>query len=240
MVNSKKIWFLVDYGNLYRLDLERGITYLASLFLERLGVDRLRHTTRANMRLYGGWYEKDSLTRLAQNILAEIDASFPMVVQTMGTRVLVTVELARSLVISPTHDLLHTYRPRQFPGSIKCTEPPFGGCIDNEHCPIYAVGKFVNNGKCISTGCGVRPKQIFSRPMQKLVDSMIVADVISLASRGHECAIVSSDDDIWPGIRTAAEYGHPIYHLHCKPNQSTPVHYTKGAAENYIQIIYTI
>lgn len=238
MVSSRPVWFLVDYGNLHDLDSKRGIRFLVSLFLERLGEDRLKHTSRANIRLYGGWYEEDSLTRLAQNILAEIDTGFPSIVQTMGSKVLVAVELARSLIASPKHDLLHTYRARQFSGNITCTEPPFSGCMNNEHCPIYAVSKFVNGKKCISEGCRVRPKQIFSRPTQKLVDSMIVADVISLSFRGHECAVVSSDDDIWPGIRTAVEYGHPIYHLHCKPNRSTPAHYTEGVTENYIQIMY--
>ena len=235
---SNKIWFLVDYDNLHSLDSKRGITYVVGLLLERLGESRLKCNDRAHIRLYGGWYEEDSLTRLAQKTVADIDKNFPRIIQIKEAKVKVTAELARSLVASPKDDLLHTFRPRQFPGNVRCMDPPFDGCIDHKHCPINSVGKFVNNGKCISKGCYVRPRQIFSKPTQKLVDSMIVADVISLASGGYKCAVVSSDDDVWPGIRTAVEFGKPVYHLHCKPNRSTSRHYTRDLSPNYVQILY--
>lgn len=238
MSQEKSIWILVDYSNLHRLDSQRGIAYLAAFFLERLGKNRLSAISRARIRLYGGWYERDKLTRLAQDIVADIAKAFPTVIQVAEVKIRVTVEIARSLVISPDHDFLHTYRPRPFPGNIKCADPPFVGCVDNENCPIVSVGTFVNMRECERDECGVRPKHVFSKPEQKLVDSMIVADVISLASRGEDCAIISSDDDIWPGIRTAVEYGNSVYHLHSKPGQMTPSNYVDGIGSNYTQLSY--
>lgn len=208
-------------------------------FLERLGEDNLRQTDRVNIRLYGGWYEEKFLTQLAQRIQSEISTNFPAPVQIKSAKVVVTVDLARSLITSPKHDLLHTYRTRNFPRNIRCSEPPYDGCKNRETCPVDTISDFVNRNKCIIKECNVRPKQIFLRPTQKLVDSMIVADIISLASRNYACAVVSSDDDIWPGIRAAVEFGSPVYHLQSKPNRTTPTYYTEGVPENYLQVTYT-
>jgi len=235
---ERSIWILVDYSNLHRLDSERGVAYLAPAFLERLGDGRLAGFDRARIRFYGGWYESDELTVLAQNVVREMAESFPSVVQTGEKKIKVTTEIARSLISSPEHDLLHTYRRRLFPGNIKSVESPFENCVNTESCAIGNVAAFVNDRRCPGEECGVRPKHIFIRPEQKLVDSMIVADVIALASRREACAVISSDDDVWPGIRTALDFGIEIFHLQSKPGQITPEAYLEGVGENYIPLAY--
>ena len=58
---------------------------------------------------------------------------------------------------------------------------------------------------------------LLSRREQKLVDTMIVADLIHLASRGETpIGLVSSDDDMWPGILSALNIGASVIHVHTR------------------------
>jgi hypothetical protein len=53
------------------------------------------------------------------------------------------------------------------------------------------------------------------------VDTMLVADIIHLASSGESCiSVVSSDDDLWPGMLTAMDFGSHIVQV-CTKHQST-------------------
>ena len=54
---------------------------------------------------------------------------------------------------------------------------------------------------------------------QKMVDTMMVADIIYIANRGDQAlAVVTSDDDIWPGILSAMIVGTQILHVQPKPS----------------------
>lgn len=109
------MYILVDYDNIELLDRKRGLNYLALQILSAVGLPNLEMNTRADFRLYGGWYDGSSLSRRAQELSAEIEGSFPTV-QSIGEKgrilkVRMTVKLATSMTMDPTRDLVNTYRP---------------------------------------------------------------------------------------------------------------------------------
>lgn len=233
------MWVLVDYDNLDRLERERGLEHSMWMLLNQINDHSPIGSSRVVIRLYGGWFLGKELSRVAQQLSVEISQSYPAVIETAVTseeKIRVNVELARSLLIDPTTDLFHTYRPRGFPGGIKCEEPPFTGCKTPNNCQTEVVHDFLTSRACALDGCGIRAKDILSRPEQKLVDTMLVGDLIFLVKDSQRVAIVSSDDDMWPGIRMALAFGEPIIHVHPRKGQQTPDAYKIRAPSNYLEI----
>jgi uncharacterized LabA/DUF88 family protein len=75
------------------------------------------------------------------------------------------------------------------------------------------------------------PSDAFYRFEQKLVDTLIVADLAALAHATHQViALASSDDDLWPGILLALELGSTVLHLQ---HQSRKPAYRKYATNRY-------
>ena len=74
----------------------------------------------------------------------------------------------------------------------------------------------------------MRQNDVLQKWEQKLVDTMLVSDLIFLATRGErDLVVVSSDDDIWPGIRTALQLGARVTQVHTG-GRETPADYTRG------------
>lgn len=72
-----------------------------------------------------------------------------------------------------------------------------------------------------------------TRVEQKLVDTMLVADLIHLAINGEmTIAVVSSDDDFWPGILSAMTLGAHVVHIGTKYAPSHRM-YLSSLGNNY-------
>lgn len=235
------MWILIDFDNLDRLHIERGIRYAVENIVDRLDEEDLIHTDRVQFRLYGGWYLGDELSKRATELLIEVEDVFPSI---FGERVggkpplILSVHLAKSLLADPKRDLFHTYRPRGFPGGLSTYDPPFEGCSEPLDCPTASLCDFFTNRECTKNGCYVHPKRVINRAEQKMVDTMLVADLFHLVreEQNTEIAVVSSDDDLWPGIRVALDFGRKIYHIHTRIGQSTPDHYKLGLPKNYFSL----
>lgn len=58
---------------------------------------------------------------------------------------------------------------------------------------------------------------------------MLTADLIHLAKNGQqELAVVSSDDDLWPGIQMALLAGAHVIQVHTRSGRPTPLAYSIG------------
>lgn len=56
-------------------------------------------------------------------------------------------------------------------------------------------------------------------PAQKLVDTVLTADLIQVSPPAStQIAVVTSDDDLWPGIYTALSQGATVHHV--RPSRS--------------------
>lgn len=230
---------LVDYDNLTKIDKSRGLLQIATQIVGKLGMPETVGKTRANLRLYGGWYHMGNSTRRAQDLAADIQANFPRVLSVPQScqNLIVSAELAAALFISPREYLFNTFRIRGYPTDLNCDNPSIHGCIDAA-CPVRHIHSFITTGKCTGQTCKIGPSDILYRGEQKLVDTMIATDLFYLSmSSSDPIVIVSSDEDFWPAIRYAIALGSSITHIHTKPNRQTPLHYRKYVSTTYKEIL---
>jgi uncharacterized LabA/DUF88 family protein len=231
---------LIDYNNISNIDQNRGPEYVIDKIISKLDNLLIGNHTRLQFRLYDGWYENQSPTRKAQFVSSEILARFPkMVTLSSGpitSRMVVNAELAYSLLVEPGKHLMHTFRRRGYPHDLTCADPVGAGCTFSS-CQLAETHTFIKKQVCPNSGCGMRPEDILGRSEQKLVDTMLAVDLLCLKLQGEKvAAIVSSDDDMWPSIRTALSLGMKILHVQTK-NRNTPAFYTRGLRFPYTEII---
>lgn len=91
---------------------------------------------------------------------------------------------------------------------------PFAGCAYPDACAIKVVREVLKGQGCPIAKCNTPLNNVISRPEQKLVDAMLVADLIHYGQNSPDIiVVVSGDDDLWPGIRAALVSGASIYHV---------------------------
>ena len=223
---------LVDYDNLRAG--RRGLDSVMRQILDAVGMRRSRGERAMRCRLYGGWFEGRWPSKRAQRLGAAIDARFPCRIPMSDSgatvTVRVTMELARSLV-GDRIDFTHTYRRRSLPPNLLCAPAPFEACARPSQCAIAGFAPFVRDAECPVPGCDVAPAAVLTREEQKLVDSMMVVDLVRLAQTTSESLIlVSSDDDMWPGIRAALLHGAHVLHVRAR---GRPFRYPRLATATY-------
>jgi hypothetical protein len=77
---------------------------------------------------------------------------------------------------------------------------------------------------------------LLSRPEQKMVDTLLVTDLVYLSlTEKSAIAVISNDDDMWPGIRQALLNGSTIIHVHPIPGRATPTHFMIQLPAGYTQ-----
>jgi hypothetical protein len=229
---------LVDFDNVPDPIRSQGPLYLADRLFERLK-PHLAGDPHIQMKLYGGWYQQDRLTKNAQNLLAQLGLfPYPLWITDVSPAQLVRInaELAHSLEALPKKHLHGTLRFRPPARRFMCEDPRANGCTSTT-CPISAIADFVNKKQCTEAGCSVTPKLLFRGVAeQKLVDSMLVADIIHLSSIGERAvAIVTSDDDVWPGIISALVGGTHVIHLR-SGSGSSGASYTDSVPGKYTEL----
>jgi len=207
---------LIDYDNLGRLKKNR-LSQVVEILTEKIpSSNDTSPTERVNCRLYGGWLWKGNRpTRRAQNLSKQIRRDFPRSVQVSDReRVMKKPELAISLACDPGNNFPNTFRIRPGLPSLNVKQFPLQECAEPANCGISVVNSFWQSGNCIRTNCQASPEDVFYRAEQKLVDSMIVVDLIHYATHQNEhVVLVSGDDDMWPGIRYALLNKTQITHL---------------------------
>lgn len=240
-VKTGPVVVLVDYDNVEEINRHRGLVDLLSVSLVKLPPHVLPDNTFVNTRLYGGWYEQDRPTTLAEKLRSEISQLFPKVFrfaeQGEQRRIRAVVDLARSLLIRPEHDILNTFRSHRGVARLHSTAPPYPGCSMPDRCLMSVLGPWVGRRSCPVVTCDAKLRDIFVRRGQKLVDTMLTADAIFVASTQSNTTlvIVTNDDDLWPAICTAGHLGASIHHIHPRRNRKTPELYLPSAPASYFQ-----
>jgi len=229
---------LVDYDNIQSEFTRGGLFALCTRIGETVGTIQDSVPSRCRVRLYGGWYDANQFTRSAQRLSAEIDETFPGTIRWAAKsgagQCPTQVEMAFSLEADPRRHLFHTLRVRRFSAMLRCDTQVFDAC-EELYCPMREVAEFVTQQRCPGNGCNVRQIDVLRKSEQKLVDTMLVSDLVFLATQGQrELVVVSSDDDIWPGIRTAVQLGARVTQLHTS-DRETPADYTRGVT-NFWQL----
>lgn len=230
---------LVDFDNIPLALRNHGIYYIIDRIADRLGYACLAdQSAKLKFRLYGGWYDNNRLSRRAQRIIPDVNRQFPCNLNIVDTTdrftITVDVELAFSLLAEPSRHLFQTIRDREYPPGIRVKNPNSAGCVQAS-CPFEVLRHSLPIERCASPGCGVPMSSLLYRVEQKLVDTMLTADLIRLAANGErQVVLVTSDDDFWPGIRTATLLGTSIVQIHTR-NRQTPASYSMGVGIAYDQ-----
>jgi uncharacterized LabA/DUF88 family protein len=237
------MYVLVDYSNvrgrLGKKDLQTKVRELTETICGVL--DEIPH--RLNYRLYGGWYEKETLTRKAQEITIEIQNEYPELYQPIvnpgkekKARIRISAELAYSMLVDPNHHLVRTVRQRKTYRSVRVQSPKSNGC-ERDDCFLKGIKGFFSKGRCTHHECDLKADDLLNEKReQKLVDTMLSADLLHLVSEGHNTVVVvTSDDDLIPAVRQALLNDMQIIHIHTGPHQQTPTHYVAPELSNYIQ-----
>lgn len=222
---------LVDYDNLNHTDKSRDLLYLADKIIHKFSLSETveRHV---QIRLYGGWYENNLITRKAQNLRTEILRHFPakITLSDNTSAAIVNVELALSLYSAPSIDLFNTYRRRGNPSGLICEDPSSLGCAEVS-CPVANVYSFFKNKKCDRCNT-IKVDDVIFRQEQKLIDTMLTTDLIDISSLNKRVCLTSSDDDMWPGILYSIAKGAKVFHMLTKTT-AAPLHYSQIVKSNY-------
>ena len=238
---SDPMEILVDYSNVLDADRKKGVRFVAERILTAIGPRRVDDRQRATIRLYDGWYEAQSPSRVAQEVSADVQANSPHTMTlldgSLSKRLVVSIELAYSLRSDPTVHLWHTFRPKAPQSNVTCHPPLSVGCTVSP-CPLAPMERFISKRKCPIATCTLKPHDLLVRNEQKLVDTMMAADLFSLhLNSAAEAVIVSSDDDLLPAIRMVAKSGTKVIHILTRAPSTSLSTYVNGLdASAYTQL----
>ena len=239
-IERQKVAMFIDYDNVDQGIRRQGVDSVIRAVLQQMPEEALPAGTEVLARIYGGWYDQQQLSPAARALNQDIGSSFPSAVSlsTLTHRsIRVSAELALALSISPSAELMNTYRIRGAPPSLRPRSYPFTGCARSENgCPLHGTYELLGRKRCPEPGCSVRLSDVVTRPEQKLVDTMLTADLLYAAMRRPATVIVATnDDDLWPAIHTAVNLGTTVHHVHPRAGRRTPEIYLSTVAEKYFQ-----
>ena len=222
----------IDYDNLQPRQKTSGLLDVVTKALLQMpfGVDTVR--AKCEVRVYGGWYEGERITDLAEKLTVEIQKKFPKWMRLPGhgkahMTIHANAELAVALLQEPGHQLFNTYRRKRKPGNVRVENPADIGCRD-EACPLPLMAKLLKKGKCPQTGCDVSSISLIYRHEQKIVDTMLTCDIIFAANRVDLIALISGDDDFIPPLRTVILQGAKAVRFHTQPNSRRASYSIRG------------
>lgn len=166
------------------------------------------------LRFYDAWFDAEGNgTNLHQMTRGICRDDFPYRIRSAR----VYAQVVECVSALPGLRLLNTLRTEKGFGRMKYkfnNEPP-PNCISPENCCVSIVKHWLSKHECPhSTAhdaatpmeCKVSAEEICSRTHQKLVDTSIVADAIHMAHEGGSVVIYSNDEDMIPGLVTAAAF----------------------------------
>lgn len=240
-LENNELIVLVDYDNVKIIFRNRGLEHVVSRIISNITPNLDKKYNRVRIRLYGGWYHNQTLSKKAQNLASDIANKFPKVENINFNNVLyksiINAELAYTLEFDHKHKLFNTYRRKRTPSGIKANKPPYQNCQNQPNCDLINIHKFINKKKCPHASCGVTHNGVLEKNEQKLVDTMLTSDIIYLSfNDNNELCVVTSDDDILPGINTALNNNIKLIHLHTHSNRKTPQYYIPVSNNDYVQI----
>lgn len=210
---------LVDFDNVDRAHTSAGPVSLAKMLVSLLPNSVIARHQGVIVRLYGGWRSNGVLTKFAQTLIPIIRSQSPTIVSIInsgnGLNVKVTVELAEkpigsSLILEQT--FVKDRNLRKF----RTRTSPWPKCADPSSCDFLRFAGHTHATPCSNSGCNSKLADVFVRDEQKMVDTLIVADIAHqvFIGKATDIVVASSDTDMWPGILLALQTGCTVTHIH--------------------------
>lgn len=197
---------LVDFFNLQLwkphrppdyADIRSGLEQVVQSALDGLSKCRL-DTRELRVRLYGGWHGDSVRDRVPiRELTAAVVGKFPL---HSGHRTRLRIELAETPIWDRSLRLLRTLRDVPLkPPSCKVAAPSH--CGNRSNCEVSHLSNWMR-GYCPGSNCTVRYKELGSTFRQKMVDTLIIADALSLVNTQQTdiLIIAGDDDDLMPAL----------------------------------------
>lgn len=204
----KKAIVILDYNNVfcpnYNLSPERRESIMTSL-IQRI-VTMVPRIEYIEIRIYGGWYRGHELTRVGSQVMSEhltMDL-FPAILD--SDRFIQGEQIVVQSVCDVDYIWYNTYREKSgLPRLIINNEAKKQICSENRsRCPIHILESFARKVShvCAVDGCLTENNNAFIQMGQKMVDTMMVCDIISCSSKQETEAlfILTDDVDLFPAI----------------------------------------
>lgn len=220
---------LVDYDNVDRSHTVAGPVSLAKMLVTLLPYAIITRHQGVTVRLYGGWRSNGTLTNFAQNLVPDIHCQSPTVVSVMDSgvplKVRLTVELAQG-PIGSSSSLEQTFVKNRGLRNFRSRSSPRPECVNSSSCGLQLFSGLTHATQCGNPGCNSKLADVFVRDEQKMVDTLIVADIAhqAFAAKATDVVVVSSDTDMWPGVLLALRAGCAVTHIHTKHGLRTQQH----------------
>jgi hypothetical protein len=202
---------LVDFDNFFPGDLGTAAELQQSLDrMVDLALSIRSDVTDVSIRLYGGWLQDGILTNRAsqlQTLLGPPASSAPH--PNLPAALRLNVTLVTTLQALPELQWRHTYRSRLGLPRLRLVDSPRPeGCAEGESCPIDLMQRISRrpDRTCHVAGCAVRNDEAFLIREQKMVDSLITCDCLTLAGAEALVVVLSNDLDALPGVAIAASW----------------------------------
>lgn len=228
----RTLTIFIDYDNVESVLKSAGPVSLVKLLIPSVPPYVLLKYDSVRARLYGGWRCQGLLTTSAQRLVPDIRDQSPTVIRNFsssGKALRLMVELAEgplgtSIIFEET--LARDRSVRKF----RARRKPWEECVSQDaNCGLAYAAAFTHDHLCSIQGCKIRLKNVLVCDEQKMVDTLIVADLAheALVLRASDLVMVSSDVDMWPGVILAARAGCNVIHIHTKAGWRTQRHLMK-------------
>ena len=211
-------FILVDYDNAFektdrlRHLLKIDVTHALNRLAKKTDFFNVVKDLESIMiRLYGGWFEENKTTKLAQDLNVEIRQDFPFqFTLPQGNTIKVECERADRLLSVPDRPLYATYRVTDAAGEVVFRK--LRCCTKAEEAFVF-LENYCNQRKCPSCHASSM-RRIVEKCGQKMVDSMMLCDIEYLLGKGNTCvALISSDADMLPILFQAEANKRCMYYI---------------------------
>lgn len=236
-----RIAILIDFDNMTWHHQSLGILDCARRVLD----DDTLFTNTGNIvcdvRVYGGWYENDTLTKRAQDVARELGDDFPAAyTRTSVTHGKMTfrinAEMAYALIEAPRDHLLSTFKRRSVQDNVRINQPEHLNC-QNTDCMLVQIDSMLKTKMCPISNCDNNLEDMWFRSEQKQVDTMLTCDILHSHNAGYELVVVlSSDDDFLPPLLSLKHRGQRAIRVHTKqPNRRRRPQFGSNVEERLLQ-----
>ncbi|MDZ5789348.1 hypothetical protein U4I95_02500 [Stenotrophomonas maltophilia] len=215
------MYVLVDYDNVPSALWSPGPVEAASTICAQLPAAVIGSEPDLVVRLYGGWKTNSISTQRAQGLTTQLTTGHTFIPRPGHSPDAKKVRLVVELALGPlggngvfattlqTDRPLRSFRPKPNPA----------GCVNAQACGLRSIGELRHSTPCSEGDCAITAKDVLVRDEQKMVDTLMVADMahIALIDKHDDLVVVSSDADIWPGVLLAIKAGCAVTQVHATP-----------------------
>lgn len=182
-------------------------------------VGALPSATEITLRFYAGWHRPTPGTPV--DIRLMVARAIEQLPKRQATHRL-RLQLADRPVSDPAPLMLGTLRTSSLP-RVRADIAPSTHCVHANDCTLAHFRSWAS-GNCPHPSCTVRLREVAEQHRQKMVDTLLTADAMTIAHRhlAHAIVIASDDDDMVPALLALAP---TLSHVACLRRSRPHRHY---------------